>query len=1096
VQAAGLFDAAWYRHAYPDVAVSGVDPLWHFVSIGAAEGRNPNPLFDTHWYLTSYPDVAADGANPLLHYFAFGAAEGRDPGPSFATAWYVRTNADVRVAGTNPLGHYLTAGEAEGRRPRPLPARYQKVVYISGEPDTPGHVYRVVHHAEAIRRLGGEATVLTIAEAALARLGELDTADMVVLWRVAWCADVERITERARRAGAVLVFDVDDLMTDPDLAVADTIDGIRSQRLAEDDVADHYARIRRTAEACDACTSTTPELAARLRPLGKPAYVLPNGFDDTTFVRSRLGVRLRRQMPQDDLCRVGYASGSLTHQRDFAVAAQAVADVLRALPHVRLVLYRGALDLDEFPAFVGLQDRIEWRHLVPHALLPIELARLDVNLAPLQVGNPFCEAKSALKFFEAALVDVPTVASPTEPFRSAIDDGVDGFLAGSPEEWRSALARLVGDPQLRRAIGSAARRSALWRYGPERRSQGVKAVVDQVLDAGQGAAEAFELEVARSRRPPVTPPEPVRAEVMAEHDRLEEALVTVVVPVHNYAELVPEALDSVAAQTLGRLDLVVVDDASIDDSLAVVSTWIAAHADRFNRVVLLHLTENAGLAQARNVGFDAAETPFVLPLDADNALLPDCCERLLAALEGSTAAFAYPRIRHFGEASDLFPPDHVRGWLPYAPQRLVAGNYIDAMALMRRSAWLAVGGYHDGLGGWEDYDLWCRLAELGLSGVQVAEDLALYRVHGRSMLHTVTHQGDRLAEVHEAISAAHPWVRLERTQLDDGATPPPQWERPDPPAPATQPTLAADAAEAVPSTGLSPRARRLLPLLRCPDTGEALEESPDGRSVCSAETGRTWPIVDGRPVLYSGLDQPAVFPADHLGNPLPARAEQLIAQTTGMVLHLSGGGTRIGRDNVVEVDGALFGPTDVVGDAHHLPLADRVFDLAVVMNAFEHYREPDVVVAELRRVLRPGGLVFVHTAFLQPVHEAPHHYFNATRYGIEQWFGDFETLDLRVSDNFHPGFALAWLASDIEEALATDLSPAAGAAFRTTSMGTFADYWRDPASRQHDPRWEAFAKLTPESLDRLGAGFEYLGRVPHRPPDSVFKEPPHPPNEV
>ena len=216
---------------------------------------------------------------------------------------------------------------------------------------------------------------------------------------------------------------------------------------------------------------------------------------------------------------------------------------------------------------------------------------------------------------------MPTIASPSQPHRAVITHGVNGFLAGDDDGWRDALITLVGDEALRRATGRAAHRSVLWTPAPVRRTKAVKAVLDQLLDPDLGA-DAFELEVTRARRPPAPPPVLADADTVVEHDRLGQALVTVVIPVHDYRDLVTEALESVRAQTLPDLDLVVVDDGSTDGSLEVVRAWMEANATRFNRVVLLAHPVSSGVAVARNAGFDAAETPFVLPLDADNVLLP------------------------------------------------------------------------------------------------------------------------------------------------------------------------------------------------------------------------------------------------------------------------------------------------------------------------------------------------------------------------------------------------------------------------------------------------------------------------------------------
>jgi len=93
------------------------------------------------------------------------------------------------------------------------------------------------------------------------------------------------------------------------------------------------------------------------------------------------------------------------------------------------------------------------------------LGEIDINLAPLELGNPFCEGKSELKFFEAALAGVPTVASATETYAAAVEDGVSGFVARDAVEWRNALEFLVTSESLRKAMGKAAKAVALARYG-------------------------------------------------------------------------------------------------------------------------------------------------------------------------------------------------------------------------------------------------------------------------------------------------------------------------------------------------------------------------------------------------------------------------------------------------------------------------------------------------------------------------------------------------------------------------------------------------------------------------------------------------------
>jgi glycosyltransferase involved in cell wall biosynthesis len=634
-------------------------------------------------------------------------------------------------------------------------------VYISGEPETPGHRYRVLRPAAAAESIGVRTSCIDVDEI-MDHIGEIEAAEALIIWRAPWDERIAAAADAARRGGAKLVFDVDDLMIVPELARLDVIDGIRTQNLTEDAVREHYTRMRQTMAAADLCLATTEELAGHMRGrtggMQMPTMVLPNGVDHTTVAASRLAARRRAAQREDGLIRIGYACGTRTHQRDFAACAEAVGAVLRARPRARLVTFQAAestpyLDIEEFPGLHGVQSQIEWRNTVPLERLPDEIARFDINLAPLEIGNPFCEAKSELKLFEAALVDVPTIASPTGPYRRAIRHGDTGLLAETVSEWQAALTQLVDDAELRRRLARAAGREALWRFGPERRAELIRALSD-LLHGGQRAVTGFVREVCRVEAAPTAPYIPDH-QVIFQTDRLGVADVTVVVPLYNYAGHVVEALESVRAQTLAVLDLIVVEDKSTDDSLSVALHWLAANAPRFNRALLLRNRANSGLAATRNAGFEAAETPYVLPLDADNRLLPDCTAACLRTARDTGAALAYPIIQQFGDLRGLM------GDLPFDPLRLQTDNYIDAMALISKAAWVAVGGYNRGQGGWEDYNLWCRFLEHGFWGERVpGGPLAEYRVHKSSMMRTSASQFEVMRGLVEEARAAHPWLRV------------------------------------------------------------------------------------------------------------------------------------------------------------------------------------------------------------------------------------------------------------------------------------------------------------------------------------------------
>lgn len=215
---------------------------------------------------------------------------------------------------------------------------------------------------------------------------------------------------------------------------------------------------------------------------------------------------------------------------------------------------------------------------------------------------------------------------------------------------------------------------------------------------------------------------------------LHNAEVSVIITLYNYSQYIIETLESVKSQTLNRFDLVIVDDHSTDNSLEITEKWLDKNAGRFNRIQLIQLKKNYGLTYSRNTAIENTETEFIFSLDADNLILDKCLEMLYDELKNSDASFAYPILQKFGDEDGLINTSY------WNVKQLTKANYIDNMVLLRKSIWAKVGGYsnHIPYTGWEDYDLWFKIAREGGWGLQVPHILAKYRVHNKSMLRTVT----------------------------------------------------------------------------------------------------------------------------------------------------------------------------------------------------------------------------------------------------------------------------------------------------------------------------------------------------------------------
>jgi len=90
---------------------------------------------------------------------------------------------------------------------------------------------------------------------------------------------------------------------------------------------------------------------------------------------------------------------------------------------------------------------------------------------------------------------------------------------------------------------------------------------------------------------------------------------------------------------------------------------------------------------------------------------------------------------------------------------------------------------------------------------------------------------------------------------------------------------------------------------------------------------------------------------------------------------------------------------DVVGDAHNLPFEDEKFDTILCTDVLDHLHSPEIVISEMRRVLKPGGKVISITRFIFPLHEVPHDYYRFTKYGLRYLFRDWEILELTEEAN-------------------------------------------------------------------------------------------------
>ncbi len=218
--------------------------------------------------------------------------------------------------------------------------------------------------------------------------------------------------------------------------------------------------------------------------------------------------------------------------------------------------------------------------------------------------------------------------------------------------------------------------------------------------------------------------------------------IAVVIACHNLGRFIAEALDSVHRQTRPATELVVVDDGSDDPH----TQWaLAAEARRGTCVVR---TPNRGVAAARGLGVGLTHSPYIVLLDADDALHAEYLARLAGLLdERSNLDFVTTGIEAFGDASYVWTPPPCT-WV----QTFVRGGpHVSTM--FRRNLWQAVGGFDEGLTGYEDLDFWLSAIERGLRGEVVPEPLLRYRVRPSSRYRRAILRGPYVETMSRSIAA-------------------------------------------------------------------------------------------------------------------------------------------------------------------------------------------------------------------------------------------------------------------------------------------------------------------------------------------------------
>lgn len=207
-------------------------------------------------------------------------------------------------------------------------------------------------------------------------------------------------------------------------------------------------------------------------------------------------------------------------------------------------------------------------------------------------------------------------------------------------------------------------------------------------------------------------------------------LISVVIPSFNHGHLIGRALDSVLAQRWDRLEVIVVDNHSNDDTDQVVAS--------FNdpRIRLLKVSNDGVIAVSRNVGIRAAAGEWLAFLDSDDWWARGKLEQCARCFD--RADLIYHRLRIVPASGSGLLPRHIRSWQVHAPvvrDLLLKGNPIATSSLMvRKDLMDRIHGFDErrDFVAAEDYDAWIRLARITQRFCFLAQSLGYYHYSEQS----------------------------------------------------------------------------------------------------------------------------------------------------------------------------------------------------------------------------------------------------------------------------------------------------------------------------------------------------------------------------
>lgn len=350
------------------------------------------------------------------------------------------------------------------------------ILIINGAEKTVSEIHRVFHLEDKLNIIN--IPYLSITGNLLNHLitKKIYNFDLLYIHRC-YCQDnIVNLINKFKINGKKVIYDIDDLIFDKDkldkIAFLKTTDKYTLNHFIKN--TDNYLKIMKMADLVITPTDFLSKYISSKYEL--KTEVLRNHLDQKSLDKGKK-IFIKSKNKNNKKLTIGYFSGTKTHDKDFKIIQPSLIKLLSKNPNLNLKIV-GILSTDS--SLVKFKNQIITHKKVPYKKLMNLYKGVDINIAPSEVKNDFCESKSELKYFFAGACGIPTIASDTNSFKYAIKNGQNGYLCKTENDWYKYLNILIKNKNIRKKMGKLAFKHTQSRYSPKYQSQQLIKILKEI----------------------------------------------------------------------------------------------------------------------------------------------------------------------------------------------------------------------------------------------------------------------------------------------------------------------------------------------------------------------------------------------------------------------------------------------------------------------------------------------------------------------------------------------------------------------------------------------------------------------------------------